>query len=49
MRSIKVALVSAVMAVLLFGSMTPAHAAKPCNQYPTFIQPVTCWLMEKLP
>jgi hypothetical protein len=49
MRLIRLVLVSVAFGALALGIAGPAHAAKPCNQYPTVIQPLTCKILEKLP
>ena len=46
-RLIRAALVIAAFAAMT--ASTPAQAARPCNQYPTFIQPITCRVLERLP
>lgn len=49
MRSIRIALVTMVLGALAVVTASPAQAAKPCSQYPTVIQPITCKILEKLP
>lgn len=50
MRRLKrLAVVLIVGIIGLFGLPAVSHAAKPCNQYPTVIQPITCKILEKLP